>query len=107
MKKPALLLADDHLYTPHEVAEYLRIAYDTVVRACRSGHLPAVKVGGKWRISDADLRVYLNKTEDASPALREAPTDATLAGKPRQRRAPLPPRPTGPRPRAYGEAPID
>jgi excisionase family DNA binding protein len=36
--------------TIEEVAEYLRVHYDTVRRWCRKGTLPAAKVGGTYRI---------------------------------------------------------
>lgn len=94
MKHP--LETGEGTYTTREVAEYLRVHYHTVVRACQRGQLPAFKIGGTWRISAPDLREYIKGAFGAySPALRQAPNDATLKGKPRQRRAPLPPRPRG------------
>lgn len=46
-------------FTPSEVAEQLRITPMTAIRLCRAGKLPAVKVGGAWRIPAEDLREYL------------------------------------------------
>lgn len=47
-------------YTPAEVAERLRISTITAIRLCRAGKLPAVKVGGTWRIPSAELAAHLD-----------------------------------------------
>lgn len=46
--------------TPAEVAEQLRISPITAIRLCRAGDLPAVKIGGRWRIPADDLRDHLD-----------------------------------------------
>jgi excisionase family DNA binding protein len=89
------VLEEDSFYTLRQVAEFLRVSYDTIARACRCGDLRAVKVRGQWRVSDSSLRSFLESAyAAASPALREPPQTATLRGRERQRRAPLRPRPT-------------
>lgn len=45
--------------TAREVAEQLRISPMTAIRLCRDGKLPAVKVGGTWRIPADELREHL------------------------------------------------
>lgn len=47
-------------FTPKEVAERLRISTITAIRLCRAGKLPAVKVGGTWRIPADDLAEHLD-----------------------------------------------
>lgn len=37
--------------TSQEAAEVLRTAHRTVLDACRRGSLPAIKIGGEWKIS--------------------------------------------------------
>jgi excisionase family DNA binding protein len=87
---------DDHMYTAEEVASYLRVHSRTILRCCRRGSLPAFKVGGKWRISAIALDEFLRGVfSEQSPALRDGERSETLKGKPRQRRAPLLPRPPG------------
>lgn len=94
----ASVLEEERFYTLQQVAEFLRVSYDTVVRCARSGDLAAFKVRGQWRVSDSALRCFLDSAyAEASPALREPPSDMTLRGKPRQRRAPIRPRPSGAR----------
>lgn len=45
--------------SPREVAEDLRLAYDTVLRLCREGIIPAYRAGQKkWRIRPTDLEAY-------------------------------------------------
>lgn len=38
--------------TPKEFAETWAFSYQTVLKMCRKGSLPAVKIGTKWRISN-------------------------------------------------------
>jgi excisionase family DNA binding protein len=42
---------DDELLTPTEAARYLKTTRNTVYRWLRGGALPAIKIGGAWRIS--------------------------------------------------------
>ena len=45
--------------SPREVAEELSLAYDTVLRLCREGVIPAYRAGEKkWRIKPAALDAY-------------------------------------------------
>lgn len=47
------------LYTPAEVARYLKVHTSTVVRWCREGTLEAVRVGRSWRISQEALGRFM------------------------------------------------
>lgn len=49
------------LLTIKEVAEKLRLTPYTVRRFIKEGKLPATKVGGQWRVREADLEAYLNR----------------------------------------------
>jgi excisionase family DNA binding protein len=44
------------LLTADETAAYLKISKGTVWAWCRTGQLPAIKVGRQWRIRREDLR---------------------------------------------------
>jgi excisionase family DNA binding protein len=50
----------DDLLTIEEAAEYLRLSKKTAWRWCKSGRLPAFKIGHQWRISKADLEALIN-----------------------------------------------
>jgi excisionase family DNA binding protein len=57
----------DEMLTPTEVAEYLKVPVQTVWRWCRTGTLPAVKIGKYWRIPDTQLQVFI-KSRANSPS---------------------------------------
>jgi len=50
----------EKLYTPEEVAEYLRVSEKTVRNFLRAKTLKGVKVGREWRIRERDLQDYVN-----------------------------------------------
>jgi excisionase family DNA binding protein len=48
-------IQEDHVseltMTPKEASEQLKVSPRTIAKLCRSGALPAHRVGGRWRIS--------------------------------------------------------
>ncbi|MFQ5922338.1 MAG: helix-turn-helix domain-containing protein [Anaerolineales bacterium] len=64
-----MTLVDPALITVREIAEQLRVSPRTVYRLCRSGQLPAIKVGKEWRIDRADLEQFLTKKKGIQEAL--------------------------------------
>jgi len=48
--------------TPQEVADILRVSAQTVRRLLRDGEMPHHKVGGSYRVSQAQLDEYLART---------------------------------------------
>ena len=48
------------LWTPEEVAEYLRVRPLAVYRWLREGRLHGLKVGRLWRIRQSDLDAFLD-----------------------------------------------
>jgi putative molybdopterin biosynthesis protein len=47
------------LYTIQEVSEILKVHFQTTLKLVRSGAIKSVKVGRQWRISEQDLKNYL------------------------------------------------
>jgi len=47
------------LLTTQEAAEYLRVSRATILRCCRAGQLPAVRIGRQWRIDMDQLERLL------------------------------------------------
>jgi excisionase family DNA binding protein len=47
------------LLTLRETARVLRVSYPTAMRLAKKGELPAVRVGGQWRVPEADLALWL------------------------------------------------
>lgn len=65
-----------------EVAEILRVSQMTVIRKCREGYLPFIRVGTMRRIREIDLEYYLLNTtqkpkspEPARPVYDGPPAD--------------------------------
>jgi|GEM_PF-5914736 len=56
-------LSPDRLLTPREVGERLGFHEEAVRRWVRDGHLPAVRIGGRIRISPATLAAFTRPSE--------------------------------------------
>lgn len=54
-------LQADELLTTAEVAAYLKLSQRTAWRWCKSGRLPAFKVGHQWRIAQSDLEEFVRR----------------------------------------------
>ncbi len=52
---------DEQLYTPQEVADYLKVDVRTVYRWLREGELNALRFRREYRISETDLRDFLKR----------------------------------------------
>ena len=62
----------ERIFTPQEVAEYLRIPLSTVRKYLREGRLRGVKIGKHWRVRERDVEALL---DPLGAALRAAPED--------------------------------
>jgi len=51
------------ILTLKEVAKYLKLNTITTYRLAQKGELPAVKIGGQWRIRLSQLNNWLEKKE--------------------------------------------
>ncbi len=56
--------------TLNEAAEKLGVHYMTAYRYVRTGRLDAIKVGGEWRLSSADLAAFMSAASAPAPAGR-------------------------------------
>lgn len=54
-----LILSDDPLLTVAEVARALRVSSMTIYREINDGELPALRIGGTWRIRTSAVEHYL------------------------------------------------
>ena len=50
-------------YTPDEIAKLLNINYRKILDMIAMGKLPALKIGGSYRITETGLRSFLEKCE--------------------------------------------
>jgi excisionase family DNA binding protein len=49
------------IWTPEEIADYLKVNKDVVLQELERGNLEGFKVGGEWRSSDTDLLAYMSR----------------------------------------------
>lgn len=49
----------DPLLTLEETADHCRVSTKTIRRWIHDRHLPAVKLGGQWRVRPEDLRHFI------------------------------------------------
>ncbi len=55
-----LIDPESRLLTKREVARWLKVAPQTVVRMARRGDLPGRRVGNRWRFLKAEIERWLN-----------------------------------------------
>jgi putative molybdopterin biosynthesis protein len=51
----------DEFYTPQEVAKMLRVTRTTIYEHIKSGQLKAIRVGNRYRITEAHLEEYIQQ----------------------------------------------
>lgn len=56
-------LKDYRAYTLTELEPIIGVSHMTLMRYVKSGKLKAVKVGGKWRVTEANLKAFLTGGE--------------------------------------------
>lgn len=62
--------AGPDLITVKETAEYLRIPLPTVYYLVQRGQLPAIQIGGRWRVKKASLdRDILRRDDEGQPTI--------------------------------------
>lgn len=68
-----------NLLTVKETAEYLRIPVPTVYYLVQRGQLPAIQIGGRWRVKKDSLdRDVLRKSEQGQPTVLVVDDDPGL-----------------------------
>lgn len=65
-------LANIRLLTLSEAAQLLQVSKRTLQRMIRQKELPAFKVGGQWRLREAQLREWVEQREDWGSAADNA-----------------------------------
>ncbi len=51
--------ADNAIMTIGEIADYLKVTERTIYRLAGAKQIPAFKVGGSWRFSEADIEAWI------------------------------------------------
>lgn len=55
------IMDNQKVYTVQEVAEILKVSAYTVQEKLRKGIMPGVKVGKFWRVTESQLKQFLEK----------------------------------------------
>lgn len=61
-------MRDMQIHTVHEIADYLRVSIQTVLREIHFKKLEAYKVSGTYRISDSAFQKYLEEIKTTTVA---------------------------------------
>ena len=48
------------MYNLTDVEEALDVSYRTLLNYIKEGKLQAVKIGGKWKVSEENLKAFIN-----------------------------------------------
>ncbi|HEX9145196.1 MAG TPA: helix-turn-helix domain-containing protein [Candidatus Binatia bacterium] len=67
--------ANIRLLTLSEAARLLQVSTRTLHRMIRSGDLPALKVGGQWRVRETQLQQWVEQRETSAAVVRKRSGD--------------------------------
>ena len=67
--------ANIRLLTLSEAARLLQVSTRTLHRMIRSGDLPALKVGGQWRVRETQLQQWVEQRETSAAVARKRSGD--------------------------------
>ena len=72
---------DMKFYSLEEVAEIFGVNYQLIYKLVRSGELPSVRIGKIFRVSEAQLKVYMDSQSVGTPASGENARVCSRCGK--------------------------
>jgi excisionase family DNA binding protein len=67
--------ANIRLLTLSEAAELLHVSTRTLHRMIRNGDLPALKVGGQWRVRETQLQQWVEHRESSAVDAKKTTRD--------------------------------
>jgi excisionase family DNA binding protein len=77
--EPVILSKDETIYTPAELADFLRVSKFTIMEWIYSNRLRAFSLGNEWRITGPAVNEFVNENQrkmlDAIDAEKEKPED--------------------------------
>lgn len=68
-------------YSLEEVADLFGVNYQLIYKLVRSGELPSVRVGKVFRVSELQLKEYMDRQSQGTPASGEQQYVCSLCGK--------------------------
>ena len=76
------------ILTAEQVCEYLQISMTTCRKLTKEGTIPATKLGRQWRYDRDQLREFVSRQGESSPAAAPEPAPEPAAPKPKAKRTP-------------------
>jgi excisionase family DNA binding protein len=58
---------DDKILGVEELAKFFGVSDQTVWRWCKSGKIPAFKIGSQWKVRQSDLNRVINQKVKKNP----------------------------------------
>ena len=68
-------------YSLEEVAEIFGVNYQLIYKLVKTGELPSVRIGKMFRVSEAQLKAYMDRQSVGTPASGENATVCSRCGK--------------------------
>ena len=62
----------ESLLTPADVAQRLNIHVDTVYTLIHQEELPAIRVGGQWRLAESEVRQWVEERHRPRPSKKDS-----------------------------------
>jgi excisionase family DNA binding protein len=54
-------IKDDKILSVEELAKFFGVSDQTIWRWCKSGKVPAFKIGSQWKVRQSDLNKIINQ----------------------------------------------
>ncbi|MBX4187765.1 MAG: helix-turn-helix domain-containing protein [Candidatus Doudnabacteria bacterium] len=65
---------DDKIIGVEELAQFFGVSDQTIWRWCKSGKLPAFKIGSQWKVRQSDLNRIINQKLTTKKGLNQPST---------------------------------
>jgi excisionase family DNA binding protein len=65
---------DDKILGAEELAKFFGVSDQTIWRWCKSGKIPAFKIGSQWKVRQSDLNRIINQKISKKQDAGETPT---------------------------------
>jgi excisionase family DNA binding protein len=63
---------DDKIMNVEQLAKFFGVSSQTIWRWCKSGRLPAFKIGAQWKIRQSDINKIINQKITSKKAKNQA-----------------------------------
>ncbi|HYC79499.1 MAG TPA: helix-turn-helix domain-containing protein [Candidatus Binatia bacterium] len=65
---------DDKILSVEELAKFFGVSDQTIWRWCKSGKVPAFKIGSQWKVRQSDLNKIINQKINQKPSSKAGTT---------------------------------